>query len=59
MKKKYAYPSADEEYVFPEGLKKFATHPGIFGQSPNKNHHLDSDTLQIISMLHFHEHTWL
>lgn len=52
MKKKYAYPSVEEEYVFPEGLKKVATH-GIFGQRPNKNHHPDSDTLSIISMLHF------
>lgn len=53
MKKKYGYPSADEEYVFPEGLKKVATHAGIFGQRPDKNHHLDSDTLQIISRRHF------
>lgn len=53
MKKKYAYPSVDEEYVFPEGLKKVATHAGIFGHRPDKNHRLDSDTLQIISMLHF------
>lgn len=50
MKKKYAYPSVDAENVFPEGLKKLATHAGIFGQRPDKNHHLDSDTLQILSM---------
>lgn len=53
MKKKYAYPSVDAENVFPEGLKKLATHAGIFGQRPDKNHHLDSDTLQILSRLHF------
>lgn len=53
MKKKYAYPSVDAENVFPEGLKKLAAHAGIFGQRPDKNHHLDSDTLQILSMLLF------
>lgn len=52
MKRRYAYSSVEEEYVFPEGLKKVATHAGIFGQRPDKNHQLDPDTLQIISMLH-------
>lgn len=53
MKKKYAYPSVDADNDFPEGLKKLAAHGGIFGQRPDKNHHLDSDILQILSMLHF------
>lgn len=51
MKKKYAYPSVDDEWVFPEGLKKVVAHAGFFRKSPDKKH-LDSDTIQIISMLH-------
>lgn len=51
MKKKYAYPSVGEEGAFPEGLKKVVTQDGFFRQRPDKNH-LDSDTIQIISMLH-------
>lgn len=52
MTKKYAYPSLEDECVFPEGLKKVVTHAGFFRNSPDKKY-LDSDTIQIISMLHF------
>ncbi|TNM91965.1 hypothetical protein fugu_018977 [Takifugu bimaculatus] len=48
MKKKYAYPSLDDEYVFPEGLKKVVTHAGFFRKTPDKKH-LDSDTIHIIT----------
>lgn len=51
MKKKYADTSLDDDYVFPEGLKKVVTHAGFFRKTPDKKH-LDPDTIQIISMLH-------
>nr|XP_020474269.1 protein JBTS17 isoform X2 [Monopterus albus] len=49
IKKKYSYPTAaDEEKPFPEGLMKFVTRRGFFRQGPNKDGHLDPDTIQTI-----------
>ncbi|XP_068429824.1 ciliogenesis and planar polarity effector 1 isoform X2 [Clinocottus analis] len=49
IKKKYAYPSAaEEEKAFPEGLMKFVSHSGFFRRGPNKDGHLDPDTIQTI-----------
>ncbi|KAK5852080.1 hypothetical protein PBY51_023582 [Eleginops maclovinus] len=49
IKKKYAYPSAkEEEKAFPEGLMKFVTRSGFFKRGPNKDGHLDPDTIQTI-----------
>ncbi|XP_062269256.1 ciliogenesis and planar polarity effector 1 [Platichthys flesus] len=49
IKKKYAYPAAnEEEKAFPEGLMKFVTRSGFFRLGPNKDGHLDSDTIQTI-----------
>ncbi|XP_073334518.1 ciliogenesis and planar polarity effector 1 [Pagrus major] len=49
IKKKYSYPSAaEEEKVFPESLMKFVTRGGFFRQGPNKDGHLDPDTIQTI-----------
>ncbi|XP_029025275.1 ciliogenesis and planar polarity effector 1 [Betta splendens] len=49
IKKKYCYPSAaEEEKIFPEGLLKFVTRSGFFRQGPNKDGHLDPDSIQII-----------
>ncbi|KAI3362297.1 hypothetical protein L3Q82_012605 [Scortum barcoo] len=50
IKKKYFYPSAtEEEKAFPEGLMKFVTRSGFFRRGPNKDGHLDSDTIQTIN----------
>ncbi|XP_037609215.1 ciliogenesis and planar polarity effector 1 isoform X4 [Sebastes umbrosus] len=49
IKKKYSYPSAaEEEKAFPEGLMKFVTRSGFFRRGPNKDRHLDPDTIQTI-----------
>ncbi|XP_033503413.2 ciliogenesis and planar polarity effector 1 isoform X1 [Epinephelus lanceolatus] len=49
IKKKYSYPSAtEEEKAFPEGLMKFVTRSGFFRRGPNKDGHLDPDTIQTI-----------
>ncbi|XP_051268723.1 ciliogenesis and planar polarity effector 1 isoform X1 [Dicentrarchus labrax] len=49
IKKKYSYPSAAEkEKPFPEGLMKFVTRSGFFRQGPNKDGHLDPDTIETI-----------
>ncbi|XP_027137955.1 ciliogenesis and planar polarity effector 1 isoform X4 [Larimichthys crocea] len=49
IKKKYSYPSAaEEEKTFPEGLMKFVTRSGFFKRGPNKDGHLDPDTIQTI-----------
>ncbi|KAM9338429.1 ciliogenesis and planar polarity effector 1 [Symphorus nematophorus] len=49
IKKKYSYPSAaEEEKAFPEGLMKFITRSGFFRRGPNKDGHLDPDTIQTI-----------
>ncbi|XP_056260195.1 ciliogenesis and planar polarity effector 1 isoform X1 [Seriola aureovittata] len=49
IKKKYSYPAAaEEERAFPEGLMKFVTRSGFFKRGPNKDGHLDSDTIQTI-----------
>ncbi|GAA6217096.1 uncharacterized protein C5orf42 homolog [Lates japonicus] len=49
IKKKYSYPAAaEEERAFPEGLMKFVTRSGFFRRGPNKDGHLDPDTIQII-----------
>ncbi|XP_034459066.1 ciliogenesis and planar polarity effector 1 [Hippoglossus hippoglossus] len=49
IKKKYSYPAAtEEEKAFPEGLMKFVTRSGFFRLGPNKDGHLDSDTIQTI-----------
>ncbi|XP_059214508.1 ciliogenesis and planar polarity effector 1 [Centropristis striata] len=49
IKKKYAYPSAaEEEKAFPEGLMRFVTRSGFFKRGPNKDGHLDPDTIQTI-----------
>ncbi|XP_054468861.1 ciliogenesis and planar polarity effector 1 [Anoplopoma fimbria] len=49
IKKKYAYQSAaEEEKAFPEGLTKFISRSGFFRQGPNKDGHLDPDTIQTI-----------
>ncbi|XP_044029035.1 ciliogenesis and planar polarity effector 1 isoform X2 [Siniperca chuatsi] len=49
IKKKYSYPSAaEEEKAFPEGLMKFVTRSGFFRQGPNKDGHLDPDSIQTI-----------
>ncbi|XP_076614742.1 ciliogenesis and planar polarity effector 1 [Chaetodon auriga] len=49
IKKKYSYPSAAvEEKAFPEGLMRFVTHSGFFRRGPNKDGHLDPDTIQTI-----------
>ncbi|XP_031711728.1 ciliogenesis and planar polarity effector 1 isoform X1 [Anarrhichthys ocellatus] len=49
IKKKYAYPSAaEEERAFPEGLMKFVSRRGFFRRGPNKDGHLDADTIQTI-----------
>lgn len=50
IRKKYCYLSAaEEEKAFPEGLMKFVTRNGFFRQGPNKDGHLDPDTIQTIS----------
>ena len=52
IKKKYSYPAATEaEKAFPEGLMKFVTRSGFFRLGPNKDGHLDSDTIQTISKM--------
>uniref|UniRef100_A0A7N8WQ10 Ciliogenesis and planar polarity effector 1 n=1 Tax=Mastacembelus armatus TaxID=205130 RepID=A0A7N8WQ10_9TELE len=49
IKKKYSYPSADEEEkAFPEGLMKYVSRSGFFRWGPNKDGHLDPDTIQTI-----------
>uniref|UniRef100_A0A3Q3FV11 Ciliogenesis and planar polarity effector 1 n=1 Tax=Labrus bergylta TaxID=56723 RepID=A0A3Q3FV11_9LABR len=49
IKKKYSYPSAaEEEKAFPDGLMKFVTRSGFFRRGPNKEGHLDPDTIQTI-----------
>ncbi|XP_040012827.1 ciliogenesis and planar polarity effector 1 [Xiphias gladius] len=49
IKKKYSYPAAaEEERAFPEGLMKFCTRSGFFRRGPNKDGHLDPDTIQTI-----------
>ncbi|XP_008284693.1 uncharacterized protein C5orf42 [Stegastes partitus] len=49
LKKKYCYPSAvEEEKAFPEGLMRFMTRHGFFRRGPNKDGHLDPDTIQTI-----------
>ncbi|XP_029300430.1 LOW QUALITY PROTEIN: ciliogenesis and planar polarity effector 1 [Cottoperca gobio] len=49
IKKKYSYPSAaQEEKAFPEGLMKFVTRGGFFRRGPNKDGHLDPDTVQTL-----------
>ncbi|XP_028274109.1 ciliogenesis and planar polarity effector 1 isoform X3 [Parambassis ranga] len=49
IKKKYAYASvAEEEKAFPEGLLRFVTRSGFFRRGPNKDGHLDGDTIQTI-----------
>ncbi|XP_056287984.1 ciliogenesis and planar polarity effector 1 isoform X2 [Pseudoliparis swirei] len=50
IKKKYAYPSAaeEEEKAFPESLMKFISRSGFFRRGPNKDGHLDPDTIQTI-----------
>ncbi|XP_070707145.1 ciliogenesis and planar polarity effector 1 [Pempheris klunzingeri] len=49
IKKKYSYPSAaEEEKAFPEGLMKFITRSGFFRRGPNKDGHLDPDTIRTI-----------
>ncbi|XP_019938136.2 ciliogenesis and planar polarity effector 1 [Paralichthys olivaceus] len=50
IKKKYLYPAASkEEKAFPEGLIKFVTRSGFFRRGPNKDGHLDPDTIQTIT----------
>ncbi|XP_060931057.1 ciliogenesis and planar polarity effector 1 [Limanda limanda] len=49
IKKKYSYPAAnEEEEAFQEGLMKFVTRRRFFTRGPNKDGHLDSDTIQTI-----------
>ncbi|XP_038152752.1 ciliogenesis and planar polarity effector 1 isoform X1 [Cyprinodon tularosa] len=49
IKKKYSYPSAaEEENTFPEGLLKLISRSGYFRRDPNKDDHLDPDTIQTI-----------
>ncbi|XP_017266224.1 ciliogenesis and planar polarity effector 1 isoform X3 [Kryptolebias marmoratus] len=49
IKKKYSYPSADqEEKAFPEGLMKLITRGGYFRRGPNKDGRLDSDIIHTI-----------
>ncbi|XP_060918031.1 ciliogenesis and planar polarity effector 1 [Labrus mixtus] len=49
IKKKYSYPSAaEEEKAFPDGLMKFVTRSGFLRRGPNKEGHLDPDTIQTI-----------
>ncbi|XP_068609265.1 ciliogenesis and planar polarity effector 1 [Brachionichthys hirsutus] len=49
IKKTYSDPSAPaEEKAFPEGLMKFITRGGLFKRGPNKDGHLDPDTIQTI-----------
>ncbi|XP_071321560.1 ciliogenesis and planar polarity effector 1 [Trachinotus anak] len=49
IQKKYSYPAAaEEERAFPEGLMKFVTRSGFFRRGPNKDGHLDPDTIQTI-----------
>ncbi|XP_034751796.1 ciliogenesis and planar polarity effector 1 isoform X2 [Etheostoma cragini] len=49
IRKKYSCLTAtEEEKVFPEGLMKFITRSGFFRQRPNKDGHLDPDTIQTI-----------
>ncbi|KAG7498681.1 cilioproteinsis and planar polarity effector 1 isoform X1 [Solea senegalensis] len=49
IKKKYPYPAAPkEEKALPEGLMKFVTRRGFFRHGPNKDGHLDPDTIQTI-----------
>ncbi|XP_034403492.1 ciliogenesis and planar polarity effector 1 [Cyclopterus lumpus] len=49
IKKKYAYPSTtEEEKAFPESLMKFVSRSGFFRRGPNKDGHLDPDTIQTI-----------
>ncbi|XP_032394686.1 ciliogenesis and planar polarity effector 1 isoform X3 [Etheostoma spectabile] len=49
IRKKYSSLTAtEEEKAFPEGLMKFITRSGFFRQRPNKDGHLDPDTIQTI-----------
>ncbi|XP_013859180.1 uncharacterized protein C5orf42 isoform X2 [Austrofundulus limnaeus] len=49
IKKKYCYPSADqEEKDFPEALMKLITRGGYFRLGPNKDGRLDSDIIHTI-----------
>ncbi|XP_040914910.1 ciliogenesis and planar polarity effector 1 [Toxotes jaculatrix] len=49
IRKKYSYPAAaEEERAFPEGLMKLVTRSGFFRRGPNKDGHLDPDTIQTI-----------
>ncbi|KAM4720370.1 ciliogenesis and planar polarity effector 1 isoform 2-T3 [Anableps anableps] len=49
IKKKYSHSSAaQEEKSFPEGFMKLISRSGFFRRDPNKDGHLDPDTIQTI-----------